>query len=303
VVDLRQRISLATRSQRYGGLRDQIEELLLLVPNDGPLRQLLDVVPWEPGPEMTNSVGMKLILVPAGRFVMGSPANESGRVPCEGPLHEVEITRSFYLAACLVTQEQYQRVLGVNPAHFHDVPSCNERLLPVERVSWEEAVDFCQKLSELPEERQRGRRYRLPTEAEWEYVCRAGQSGLTFSEGRSLGSQQANFDGRYPYGALPKGEFLRRTSVAGCYPANAWGFHDLHGNLWEWCADWFAENWYRRSPVRDPTGSERGEARVLRGGSWQNHARLCRSACRDSVGPCYHSFTVGFRVAMTIPEK
>jgi formylglycine-generating enzyme required for sulfatase activity len=215
----------------------------------------------------------------------------------------VEITRPFYLAAYPVTQEQYQRVMGVNPAHFRHVPRCDERLLPVEQVSWEEAAAFCQQLSELPEERSRGRVYRLPTEAEWEHACRAGRTSVPFSEGRSLGSHQANFDGRYPYGSLPKGEYLRRPSVVGSYPANAWGLYDLHGNLWEWCADWFGEDYYRRSPARDPRGPDRGEVRVLRGGSWQNHARLCRSACRDQVGPGYRGFTVGFRVALSVPTR
>jgi formylglycine-generating enzyme required for sulfatase activity/serine/threonine protein kinase len=297
---LRKEVAAGVRGRRFAGLRDRIEELLALTPGDEATRRLLGVVPWEPGHEVVNTIGMQLVLIQPGAFAMGGAAGELGLQPYEGPVHAVEITGRFYLGACPVTQEQYARVMGKNPSRFASVGGCDTRLFPVENVSHDEAVQFCRKLSELPGERQRGRAYRLPSEAEWEYACRAGGDGLPFHFGRSLVSAQANFDGRHPYGGCGRGEFLQRTCAVGSYPANAWGLHDMHGNVWEWCADWFDERYYRASPRRDPTGPARGEARVLRGGSWQNHGRLCRSACRDWVSPGYRGVNAGFRVALVV---
>jgi formylglycine-generating enzyme required for sulfatase activity len=266
------------------------------------MRRLCATVPWQPGPEVINSVGMKLLLVQPGTFRLGATESEAGRQPDEGPVHTVEISQGFYLGAFTVTQEQYQKVMGINPSHFRKVGGCDPRAFPVENVSWEDAVAFCRRLSDMSAERQRGRTYRLPTEAEWEYACRAGGEGLPFHVGRSLVSAHANFDGRHPYGGSGRGDFLQRTCAVGSYPANAWGLHDMHGNVWEWCADWYDEKFYRGSPRRDPHGPEQGEAKVLRGGSWQNHGRLCRSACRDCVSPRYHGVNVGFRVVLVVEQ-
>jgi formylglycine-generating enzyme required for sulfatase activity/serine/threonine protein kinase len=298
VAGLRQEILAASRARRFAGLRDRIEELLELTPGDEAMRRLLATVPWEPGPVVVNSAGMRLVLIGPGAFRMGAPPNELGRQAFEGPVHEVEVSTRFYLGAAPVTQEQYQKVMGVNPSHFRKVLGCDTRLFPVENVSWEDAVEFCRRLSELPGERQRGRVYRLPTEAEWEYACRAGTDGLPFHFGHALSAAQANFDGRHPYNGSGRGDFLQRTSPVESYAPNAWGLFDLHGNVWEWCQDFFDEKYYRGSPRRDPTGPARGEARVVRGGSWQNHGRLCRSACRDQVGPRYRSVNTGFRVVL-----
>jgi formylglycine-generating enzyme required for sulfatase activity len=123
---------------------------------------------------------------------------------------------------------------------------------------------------------------------------------LPFHFGLSLSSSHANFDGRRPYGSAGRGDFLQRTSAVGSYPANAWGLRDMHGNVWEWCSDWYAEDAYRRCPRCDPEGPGRGSERVLRGGSWQNHGRLCRAACRDRAGPEYRSLNAGFRVVMVV---
>jgi formylglycine-generating enzyme required for sulfatase activity len=243
---------------------------------------------------------MKFVLIGPGRFMMGSAPGELGREAYEGPVHEVEIGRRFYLGTFPVTQEQYHKVMGRNPSHFRSVGGCDTRVFPVENVSWEDAVAFCRKLSEMPIEKQRGRVYRLPTEAEWEYACRAGGNGLPFHCGRSLVSAQANFDGRHPYGGSGRGDFLQRTCAVGSYPANLWGMYDMHGNVWEWCSDWFDGHFYRSSPKRDPQGPARGEGKVLRGGSWQNHGRLCRSACRDWVSPIYRSVNAGFRVVLVV---
>ncbi len=289
---LRREVRRAARACRFAGLRDRIDELLELVPDDEEALRLAGVVPWDPGAEVVNSVGMKLVLVPAGKFWMGSPESESGRARDEGPRREVTITRPFYLGAFPVTQEQYRKVTGANPSHFRRALGHDTSDFPVETVSWDDAVAFCRALSELPDERRKGRTYRLPTEAEWEHACRAGTT-TPFAFGRALSSDQANFDGRHPYAAGARGDFLQRTSAVGSYPANAWGLFDMHGNVWEWCGDWYAADSYRRA-------AGQGTERVLRGGSWQNHGRLCRSACRDRAGPGYRSLNTGFRVVMEV---
>jgi formylglycine-generating enzyme required for sulfatase activity len=301
VKELRSRVLSDASASRFAGLQDRIQELLTLTPRDEKVRRLAAVVPWEPGAEVTNAVGMRLVLIRPGLFLMGSPAGEVGRHAGEGPAHEVDISLAFYLGVHTVTQEQYQRVAGRNPAHFRQVAGHDARTFPVENVSWEEASEFCRALSSLPEERQRGRSYRLPTEAEWEYACRAG-TPTPFSRGVSLSSAEANFDGRYPCGGAAKGDHLKRTAAVGSYAPNAWGLYDMHGNVWEWCSDWYSERYYRQSPRRDPRGPDVGEARVLRGGCWQNHGRMLRAANRDWVGPGYHGFTVGFRVVLVVGE-
>jgi formylglycine-generating enzyme required for sulfatase activity len=288
VYELRRQIYPAARRGHFAGLRDRIADLLMLTPGDEKVRRLLAVVPYLPGPEVVNAVGMRLMLLPAGTFAMGSPHGEAGRQACEGPVRPVAMARPFYLGAHPVTQSQFERVLGTNPARFRHVSGHDTTAFPVENVTWHEADEFCRRLSALPGEVERGRRYRLPTEAEWEYACRAGEASQPFSTGRSLSSSQANFDGRRPYGHAAFGEFRGRTIRVGTFAANAWGLFDMHGNVWEWCADLF-----------DPAT---GEARVMRGGSWQNHAASCRAASRDWIGPGYRGCTVGFRVVLEVAE-
>ncbi len=166
--------------------------------------------------ELTNSVGMKLRLVPPGQFLMGSPPGEPGRRADENQ-HLVMITQAFYLAATEVTQRQWKAVLGKNPSFFTD------NALPVETVSWADAADFCRKLSDKG-----GVAYRLPTEAEWEYACRAGTT-TPFYTGDTISTDQANYDGNFTYANGKKGEFRETTTDAGRFPPNAWGLHDLHG--------------------------------------------------------------------------
>ena len=173
---------------------------------------------------------------------------------------------------------------------------------PVENVSWEDAVAFCKKLSELPEEKRAGRVYRLPTEAEWEYSGRGGTI-TPFHYGISLSSTQANFDGNYPYGDAAKGPYLKRTTKVGSYKPNAFGLHDMHGNIGEWCADWFAENYYSQSPKQNPQGPRDGEDRVVRGGSWSYNGSHCRAAHRLKLAPGFRNFIVGFRVVLAIAAK
>src|SRR5262249_9534868 len=147
-----------------------------------------------------------------------------------------------------------------------------------------EAVEFCRRLSERPEEQEAGRRYRLPTEAEWEYACRAGTIS-TFNTGARLTSQEANFDGTNPYHDTPAGTHLGHTTAVGSYPPNGFGLCDMHGNVWEWCNDWFSESYYADEWRTNPAGPESGTLKVVRGGSWVSSGKFCRTAQRDRVTP------------------
>ena len=258
-------------------------------------------VPGNQPKVLTNSLDMKLVLIPKGTFMMGSPPDEKGSQENER-LHEVTISRDYHLGMHQVTQAQYKQIMGgdrVAERHpetnrvVKEVGSANH---PVEQVSWEDAVEFCQRLSALPEEKKAGRVYRLPTEAEWEYACRAGTK-TAYSFGSQLNGRQANCDGTVPYGTDTKGPNLEKTTSVGKYPANAWGLYDMHGNVWEWCADWYGE--YPKGSATDPRGPEDGSNRVFRGGSWYLVAVYCRSANRDWIVPSNRRFNLGFRVALS----
>ncbi len=258
--------------------------------------------PTEPPKEITNAIGVKLALIPAGKFLMGSPKDERERLLHEEQ-HEVSITKPFYLDVYEVTQTEYEKVMGNNPSYFSprgygkdSVKDMDTGQFPVENVSWDDAVAFCEKLSEFPEEKNAGRVYRLPTEAEWEYACRAGTK-TPFHYGDSLSSRQANFDGNFPYGGADKGPNLGRTAKVGSYAPNAFGLYDMHGNVWEWCQDRHAANYYKSSPREDPPGPTQAWLRVVRGGSWSFHGWSCRSAYRSGCEPGYRGRDLGFRVA------
>jgi formylglycine-generating enzyme required for sulfatase activity len=254
---------------------------------------------------ITNSIGMKLTLIPEGKFLMGSPAAEEERDP-EELQHEVAITRPFYMGVYEVTQGQYGVLMDkkdkktlANPSFFKAGPDH-----PVEQVRWIQAVEFCKRLSELPEEKKAGRVYRLPTEAEWEYACRAGTTTV-FHFGKALSSKQANFNGIFPYGGAAKGTNLQKPEKVGSYPPNAWGLYDMHGNVSEWCADWYDPDYYKNSPKENPTGPPKGVLstgfaddyfRVVRGGCWLDEARACRAAYRFRLQPSEPYRLVGFRV-------
>lgn len=259
---------------------------------------------------LTNSIGMQLVLIEPGEFLMGTPETEEGREINEGPQHRVRITKPFFLGAYEVTQSQYETVMGTNPAKFKGTDQ------PVESVSWEEAVEFCRKLST-----REGRTYRLPTEAEWEYACRAGTT-TAFAFGATISSDRdANFNGNQTYGNGVKGRYLEKTVPVGSYRANGCGLYDLHGNVWEWCSDWYGADYYayspmnnpsgpatttewemwdlfRESPVNPPSGLATASNRVIRGGSWDNFARNCRSALRIGFAPSGRGGDLGFRVAL-----
>ncbi len=246
----------------------------------------------------TNSLGMKFALIPAGKFTMGSPTSEKGRGDDE-PQHEVTIGRPFYLGVYEVTQGQYQKVMGNNPSFFSAAGAGQQRVkgkdtadYPVDSVTWLEAAAFCAKLSELPAEK--GRRYRLPTEAEWEYACRAGTKTV-FHYGNDLNAYKANFCGLIyaAYGNGGAGPFLRATTLVGNFEPNAFGLYDMHGNVQEWCQDWYAAD-----PKEDPQGPKAGTERVLRGGGWPHSGKSVRSAVRGKLPPDERAYSVGFRVVM-----
>ena len=258
---------------------------------------------------ITNSIGMKLAPIPAGKFQMGSPATEAEREPGEAA-HEVVISRPFYLGVYEVTQGQYEKVMGKNPSFFtrRNGGSADH---PVEQVRWGEAVQFCQRLSGLAAEQSAGRTYRLPTEAEWEYACRAGTT-TPFHFGSSLASTQANFNGKYPYGGTATGPFHGRTAKVGSYAPNAWGLYDMHGNVGEWCSDWYDPAYYKNGPAQDPKGPAKGVLPtgfgadcflVVRGGCWLDEARGCRSAYRFRLMPSDPYRWVGCRVACDVTSK
>jgi formylglycine-generating enzyme required for sulfatase activity/predicted Ser/Thr protein kinase len=256
-------------------------------------------------PEIENSIGMRLAWILAGKFLMGSPEGEQDREADEGPRHSVEISKPFYLGKYEVTQEQYQKVMGKNPCRFSaqgegrtDAQGlADTSKFPVENVSWQDAEEFCRRLSELTEEKDAGRRYELPTEAEWEYACRA-ETATPFHFGLALNGRQANCNGRFPFGTSEPGPNLGRPCAVGSYPANAWRLYDMHGNVAEWCRDWYARDYYKSGNNKDPHGPDHEHGRVVRGGSWSYTAGQCRAARRDWEPPAHRSATVGFRVSL-----
>jgi formylglycine-generating enzyme required for sulfatase activity len=252
---------------------------------------------------ISNSIGMKFVLVPAGKFSMGSPRTEADRGDDEAQ-HEVEMTKPYYLGVFHVTQDEYAKIMGKNPSWMSSSGSARQKVkgqdtgrFPVENVSWSDAQKFCEKLSAVEKKEGKPRRYRLPTEAEWEYAAReGGQSTAPFCFGETLHSEQANFDGTFPFGKTSKGPSLQRTSKVGSYKPNRLGLYDMHGNVWQWCADWYGKDYYARSPKQDPQGPSSGNTRVLRGGGWCQNGKECRSANRSNEAPSFSDGTIGFRV-------
>ncbi len=234
-------------------------------------------LPGAEGEVVTNSIGLKLKLIPAGSFQMGSPDSEKDHSANEGPVHKVTISKPFYLGVYVVTQEEWETVMAGNPS------SSKGAKKPVTDVSWNDAHEFIRKLSAKEKVE-----YRLPTEAEWEYACRAGTTTAFYWGDR--------FDARYAWANQNSGG---ATHDVGTLQPNAWGLFDISGNVWEWCEDRFA-NYAGVGELTDPKGASTGESRVLRGGSWGSFTRNSRAACRDhSAPPTTRDSRLGFRLART----
>jgi formylglycine-generating enzyme required for sulfatase activity len=251
----------------------------------------IEAVNAQASKEITNSIGMKLVLIPKGTFQMGSPIEEEGASNDEEQ-HQVTISKDYYLGVTEVTQGQYEKVMGTNPSYHQKrvIRKSDSSMYPVEQVSWEDAVEFCQKLSELPEEKKAGRVYRLPTEAEWEYACRAGsKTAFSFGESAQSLGDYAWFSGN-----------AKDPHPVGEKKPNAWGLYDMHGNVWEWCSDWYGD--YPKGAVNDPTGAREGSYRVVRGGSYNFGTASWRAAVRTSGLPSDRIVFFGFRVALSSPE-
>jgi formylglycine-generating enzyme required for sulfatase activity len=269
---------------------------------------------------INNSLGQKFVLIKPGKFMMGSPAAETARklYPTFFDLEaqkEVEIKRMFWLSCYETTQAEYEQIMGNNPSHFslirakERLAGVETRRLPVEEVTWLQAVEFCRKLSDLPAERQAGRTYRLPTEEEWEYACRAG-STTPFCYGDHADGTEFNCCGKVAHHNLQEpavlfkqGIWLQRTTVVGSYAPNAWGLYDMHGNVSEWTASAYRAEQRSKTDHRytlDPTG----DYRCNRGGSNGLPAQSGRSACRVFKRADYTAFgQIGFRVVMEIADK
>jgi len=223
---------------------------------------------------------------------MGSPTTEAGREASKEQEHNVSLTKGFYLGKYEVTQAQYVAVMGTNPSQYNATGNGNR---PVETVSWAEAVAFCTQLT--TQEQAAGRlpaswAYVLPTESQWEYACRAGTTSA-YSWGATIASSNANYN--WDGGANDGNDFKQTRDVAQ-YAANPWGFFDMHGNVWEWTADWYQAAYPTGNPVIDPTGPASGSYRVLRGGSWNGGGTILRSAERYYYPPSSRHYTLGFRV-------
>ncbi|MDM8542185.1 formylglycine-generating enzyme family protein [Desulfococcaceae bacterium HSG9] len=218
-----------------------------------------------------------------GRFMMGSPEDEPQRYDDELQ-HEVILTQGFWMGETACTQELWEAVMGVNPSKFKGAKR------PVENVSWNDCMAFIKKLNDrLP-----GLDLHLPTEVEWEYACRAGTQ-TPFSFGDNITTDQVNYDGDYPYDGAPKGKNRGKTVEVGTLPCNSWGLYEMHGNVYEWCSDWYGE--YPSESVVDPMGPESGEDRVLRGGGWFYFGRNVRSALRYLDEPDFRGDGTGLRFA------
>ncbi len=251
-----------------------------------------------PPKELTVDLGkgikLELVLIPAGEFMMGSPDSDKDSFKWEKPQHRVRVTKPFYLGKYLVTQEQWEAVMGKNPSQFKSPKN------PVERVSWDDCQRFLGKLN--AKSAAGGGKFQLPTEAQWEYACRAGSTTrYCFGDNKSA-------LGEYAWYEANSGRDLHldhKTHPVGEKKPNAWGLYDVHGNVFEWCADWYDDNedYYAGSPTDDPPGPTTGSARVLRGGSYAHGAEECRSANNGNHSPGHRENFMGLRVALVPADK
>ena len=243
-----------------------------------------------PPKELTVDLGkglkLEMVLIPAGEFLMGSPDSDKDADADEKPQHRVRITKPFYLGKYLVTQEQWEAVMGNNPSHFKGPKN------PVEQVSWDDCQKFLGKLN--AKSSSGAGKFQLPSEAQWEYACRAGsKTKYCFGDDEARLGDYAWYDKNSDGKTHPVGE----------KKPNAWGLYDMHGNVWEWCQDWYKDGYYKESPADDPTGPATGSSRVFRGGGFIRGAGDCRSANGHALTPGDCLGTLGFRVALVPADK
>jgi len=254
----------------------------------------------EQGEVITNSIGMNLVYIPTGSFMMGSSgsaeqlARDYGifedNITNEFPQHQVRISEGFWMGQTEVTQDQYKSVMNAQP--WSGKPMVQELANnPAVHVSWSDAVAFCRKLGQ-----KEGKTYRLPTEAEWEYACRAGTTTrFCFGDSHSsLGDHAWFYDNAYEVDE-------RYAHAVGQKKLNLWGLYDMHGNVWEWCSDWYAKDYYSNSPSVDPNGPSSGDARSLRGGAWNCNENGLHCSYRSGLSPVNGNAVIGFRVVRSRP--
>ncbi len=245
-----------------------------------------------------NGVVLEIVPIPGGKFLMGSPENEPERYDFESPQHTVTI-QPFFMGKFPVTQSQWAIVAALKKVNIDLDPDPSRfkgANRPVERVSWDDAIEFCARLSNKT-----GKTYRLPSEAEWEYACRAGTT-TPFYCGETITTDLANYDGNYTYNSGTKGEYRKQTTDVGKFPPNPFGLFDMHGNIWEWCQDGWHEN-YNGAPADGSPWMSENDNRLLRGGSWLNDPWDCRSADRDGLARDDRGSSVGFRVVVASPLR
>ncbi|NEQ35621.1 MAG: SUMF1/EgtB/PvdO family nonheme iron enzyme [Okeania sp. SIO3I5] len=239
--------------------------------------------------DLGSDIKLEMVYIPGGSFLMGSPENEEERDQSESLQHQVTL-QPFYMTKYPITQEQYLAIMGENPSKFKGENR------PVENVNWHNAREFCTKLS-----LRTGKTYRLPSESQWEYACRAGTT-TPFYFGKTITSELVNYDGNYPYGNAPKGKYREETTDVGSFPPNAFGLYDMHGNVLEWCQDIWHDN-YNGAPTDGSAWETEGHSniRVLRGGSWNYYSWLCRSARRSYNDADFLNYIRGFRIVSSSP--
>ena len=258
--------------------------------------------------KLSDSVSLEMVQIPEGKFIMGSPASEVGRSDFEGPQREVNVAR-FFMSKTPITQAQWDAVVKLPKVQI-DLPSnpskFNGPKRPVEQVNQSQAQEFCNRLLMATQ-----RDYRLPSEAQWEYACRAGTT-TPFYFGETLSAEVANYDDRSTYGSGVKGKYREQTIDVESFPANAWGLYDMHGNVWEWCADHWSNNYETSLNFASPSSSKGSNSdapflskdpnsdRVLRGGSWFNYPAYCRSAYRIYRSPSISRDDLGFRLVYSL---
>ncbi|WP_051424284.1 bifunctional serine/threonine-protein kinase/formylglycine-generating enzyme family protein [Aphanizomenon flos-aquae] len=240
--------------------------------------------------DLGNGVTLEMVEIPGGTFMMGSPKSEAKRGSDESPQHQVTVP-SFCMGKYQLTQAQYQAIMGTNPSRFKG----DNR--PVETVSWNNAVEFCEKLSQKTQ-----KNYRLPSEAEWEYACRAGTT-TPFYFGESITPDLVNYYGNLTYASAPKasapkGQYREQTTDVGSFPPNAFGLYDMHGNVWEWCLDDYIDS-YNNAPTDGSALTGRSGTNLLRGGSWSHSPSNCRSAGRSNIFPDDRLYSGGFRLVVS----